>query len=866
MRRSAAESLRFLGKDIGGCGSNRHCQPHRVKGYTMKYVALLLGTLLFSSSHVCAEPVLSPDTVKAWSIVCAPQATEPEHYAAEEFQTLFKEMSGVELPLVEAVEKGAAAVFVGPDAAAASGLVEARSDFKEEELRVLVSEKGICIDGGRPRGTLYGVYEFFEEVCGARFLTQDHTWFPAEVKMPLGQRSYNPVFSFRWSYYGENLRNPPWGARLRNNTLGGKAKFGGRTGYRLVSHNVAYLLPPATYGKEHPEYYALVDGQRKLEMGGGGPQLCVTNPEVLKLVVQAVRDEILKNPDAKNINIAQMDNGSFCTCENCAAIDAREESHAGAMLSFVNAVAEQIEQTNPEVLISTYAYQYTRKPPKTLRARPNVMIQLCSIECCDFHAIDDPACSLNRSFCEDTATWKQKCDHIFIWHYNTNFRGYELPFPNFRSIGRSVKYFADNNGQGVFMQAAGNGFSSELSDLRNYVMSRCLWKPGRDSWQEMEAFCRMHYAEAAQPILDYLAYYHDLVDKEKVHPTCFPTEASLAINPESARRILEYFQQAMALAQSEAVKTRVEKASICAYRALLSAVQMRLVFEGDKCRLDLEGLPPDLLEIYAGLCAKYQVAMEGEEITVDQYLEASRKLHAGLEAVRLENEFWRVILLPEQSGKLVEMTYKPTGRNVVAAIRALDRFRFEEWLRQGEGPSSQNIVPFTVGHDATTAMLTLKTADGSQLQRRVALEGEAIRFDAEFTAGAPRTFDYTIHTEYDSGSRTDDPAVVAAYVKAPEWIQANTRWKEAIPDDAESQLIAESSGGGAFAFFNHEAGFGVEQRFHPQACDRLSFFWSPSRQQVNLELFSKLVPLETGQRARFSYEVRYLKEAPPTEE
>ncbi|MBI4582957.1 MAG: DUF4838 domain-containing protein, partial [Planctomycetes bacterium] len=90
----------------------------------------------------------------------------------------------------------------------------------------------------------------------------------------------------------------------------------------------------------------------------------------------AVLEEIKKNPTDRNINIAQMDNDSYCTCPRCAALDEREESHAGATLALVNAVAERIEKLHPEVLISTYAYAYTRKPPRTLKPRRNVMIQL----------------------------------------------------------------------------------------------------------------------------------------------------------------------------------------------------------------------------------------------------------------------------------------------------------------------------------------------------------------------------------------------------------------------------------------------------------------------------------------------------------
>ena len=146
------------------------------------------------------------------------------------------------------------------------------------------------------------------------------------------------------------------------------------------------------------------------------------------------------------------------------------------------------------------------------------------------------------------------------------------------------------------------GFPPNLSDLRNYVMARCLWQPGRDSWKETEEFCRLHYREAAQPILDYLAYFHDRVGAAGVHPTCFPTESSLTIDQESARRIFAYFQKALGLAKSEAVRSRVEKASLCAYRAAISGSSMHLVYDRGVCRPDFAGLEPNLLDRYTKLC------------------------------------------------------------------------------------------------------------------------------------------------------------------------------------------------------------------------------------------------------------------------
>jgi len=830
----------------------------------MQTSLLILALTTLTATAMGAESI-TPGAMMSWKIVCATAATPSEKYAATEFQRLFKEMGGKELPLVEAADASDGAIFIGPDAVLGSGQPTDRRALDEEALRIRVTPNAVCIDGGRPRGTLYGVYEFYEELCGVRFLTFDHTYFPpdaAQRTIPAGVLVVNPTFVFRWSYYGETSRYPDFAARLRVNTVSDDPKLGGRTGYRLVNHNVAYLVPPAKWGKEHPEYFALVNGQRKLEEGGGGPQLCMSNPELVGVVVEAVLEEIKKNPTARNINIAQMDNDSYCTCPNCAAIDALEESHAGATLAFVNAVAERVEKSHPEVFLSTFAYQYTRRPPKNIKPRPNVMIQLCSIECCDFHAIEDPSCPLNRAFCADLAGWKKIVNHVFIWHYNTNFKGYVLPFPNLRSIGPSVAYFANNNGKGVFMQAAGNGFSTELSDLRNYVMARCLWKPGRDSWKEAEEFCRLHYAESAGPILAYLKWYHDLVDSFGVHPTCFPTESSLCISPESARRIMGYFRDALALAKSGAVKTRVEKASLCAYRAAVSASSMKLTYRDGRCYPDLSEYSGDLLDQYAALCQRFGATMDDEMLPTARYLDLMRSLHAGLKAVELENEFWRLMVVPESNGKVVEMTYKPTRRNIARAPRGFNRFRHEEWIKQGDGPRSDNILAFDAQTEPQRVRLALTTKDGARLERSIALVGDAVRFETRLTAEAPRPFEVLVHPEYDTASMSADSDILGIYVKKPDWMQANGKETAALHEDQQRSMVKDAVGGGAYAYFNHQAKFGVEQRFDSSQFSALGLFWDPSRQQINLEMTSKVLSLTRGQSAGYAYEVRYLKNAP----
>jgi len=512
--------------------------------------------------------------MKDWDIIASPDAIPAERYAAEEFQRLFGQATGIQLPIRYHAVKSTHHVYIGPSVALGkSGLSLDTAAMGEEELRIVVERNRIGIAGGRPRGTLYGVYQFLTGALGVRFLTYDHTHVPdtSTVQIPCGVFSYNPPFSFRWSHYRENTEHPEFATRLWVNTVTSDARLGGKTGRSLIGHSFHWLVPFGEYGEDHPEYYALVDGKRDTNTRGSGPQLCVTNPDVIQVAAESAIRYLDEHPSARNVSVSQADTDRYCRCEACEAINQREGTPMGAQLAFVNAVAERVEKAHPNVKSGTLAYWYTRKPPVTIRPLPNVQIQLCSIECCTLHAIDDPNCPRNQEFCQDLAEWQEICDDIWVWNYNTNFHYYDLPFPNLRSIGPNVRYFLRNNVKGLFMQANGNGLSGELADLRNYFIARLIWNPGLDDQAVLEEFARLHYQSAAGPILDCIKMFHDNAEQSGVHPNCFPSPDDVGLRPEIARRMLDSFEQALHLAENEMVRARVEKASICAYRAMIEA-------------------------------------------------------------------------------------------------------------------------------------------------------------------------------------------------------------------------------------------------------------------------------------------------------
>jgi hypothetical protein len=219
--------------------------------------------------------------------------------------------------------------------------------------------------------------------------------------------------------------------------------------------------------------------------------------------------------------------------------------------------------------------------------------------------------------------------------------------------------------------------------------------------------------------------------------------------------------------------------------------------------------------------------------------------------------------LPESNGKIVQMTYKPTGRNIIHALRAFNRFRYEVWVKQGEGPTLENILPFEAQADPQSVRLTLTTKDGARLERAISLAGQAVRFETSLTAAAPRPFDVLEHPEYDAATTAaTDPAALGIYFKKPGWIQANRTWNKAMTGEQYDALVKDALAGGAVAYFNFAAKFGVEERFDPEQFRAVGLYLSGSRQQINLELAPKSVGLEKGGRASYAYEVRYLQQPP----
>ena len=222
----------------------------------------------------------------------------------------------------------------------------------------------------------------------------------------------------------------------------------------------------------------------------------MSNPEVVKIVADSVKLVLKGNPNAQIISVSQNDSVPCCSCAKCKALADAEGSLAGPLLTFVNAVADEVGKDYPKVKISTLAYLDTFMPPKTVRPHKNVAIQLCT----DSHAWAEPFLTIEETerFQTGMKAWAAMGADINIWDYTCNFSNYAGPMPNWQVVTDSIRFFVSHNAKGVMLQ--GNYQTPGTADgyMRCWVWAKQLWDPSLDTRELMKDFVFGYYGKAAQ--------------------------------------------------------------------------------------------------------------------------------------------------------------------------------------------------------------------------------------------------------------------------------------------------------------------------------------------------------------------------------
>jgi hypothetical protein len=464
-------------------------------------VLLLIGTACLKVRPVTQQQglVLAQNGRSGYQIVIGQNASDIDRRAAEELQKYLEMISRARIPVVTddtaALPKE---ILIGRnERLKRTGLETSLETLEDDGFLLKTVGQRMVLIGGRDKGTLYGVYAFLEDYLGCRKYSASVSLVPKRdvIEIKPIDRVDIPFFRYREVHMPEAFDDEYADWHGLDNRAVQKRLWG------LWVHTFDDFLPPEKYFKDHPDYFSEVNGAR---MADG--QLCLTNPDVFRIIVDGLRRRIQENPGPRYWSVSQNDTFYPCQCRSCLAQDERFGGPSGTLLDFVNRVAREF----PDKIISTLAYQYSRSAPVNVKPEKNVNIMLCTIECNRSRplALDETS----AAFVKDITDWGRLTDNIILWDYVVQFRNYCDPFPNLRVLQPNIQFFAAHNVRMIFEQGSGAS-RSEFQELRAYLIAKLLWNPRADVGAIIKDFTDGYYGPAAPMIRSYIQLLHDSLEK-----------------------------------------------------------------------------------------------------------------------------------------------------------------------------------------------------------------------------------------------------------------------------------------------------------------------------------------------------------------
>ena len=356
---------------------------------------------------------------------------------------------------------------------------------------------GMTIKGGNGRGVLYAVYRFLEQYAGFRYFTPDIETFTAgDVIIPEGiVMEYTPVMAvarrLTWYYTG---RDADW--CVKNGISGCDTTLDEIHGEPSLNYGSYFVHTIATLAGTTYPYPVYASNP------------CLTDPDIFDTVLANVRKALEANPAMNIISVSQTDVESSCHCPNCTKLEEENGgNYSGVWITFVNKIAEALEEDYPNLIIDTLAYKETQSAPTQVKPHKNVCVRLCSITCCFTHALSDETCAKNKKFHDDIVAWGKICDNIHVWDYTTNFHYYISTFANLFTIRENMKFYAENNVVSMFPQGNSQGWSGEFGELRSYLLAKLMWNPYMSEEEyntHINEFLEAYYGEGWEYIRQYI--------------------------------------------------------------------------------------------------------------------------------------------------------------------------------------------------------------------------------------------------------------------------------------------------------------------------------------------------------------------------
>ena len=303
----------------------------------------------------------------------------------------------------------------------------------------------------------------------------------------------------------------------------------------------------------------------------------------------------------KFLDVAHGDNSNWCKCKDCQKMYIAEGTHAAEVLTWINKLSEELEDTYSGLYYGIFAYEMTKKPPKTIRPNKHIYITFCYDRSCSSHPLDGSRCTTmsnwgkdhdNPALCSQLETWLSFTKNIYVWYYGLHDVFTTMSF--IHTVRDDIKYLHDVGVKGIYWEAHEAGFSANW--VGYCLHSELIWNVDMSDEEYdaiLDRLLRTFYGDAAEIMKEYIAELSVIYE----HGPCVACWAALTeggwrstnlnddLYAERFDALFDLIESAIVLADSFAEQRRLEMISCsCIYLGSLCSYPTAKA-AGDEARI-----------------------------------------------------------------------------------------------------------------------------------------------------------------------------------------------------------------------------------------------------------------------------------------
>ncbi|WP_298740352.1 DUF4838 domain-containing protein [uncultured Chitinophaga sp.] len=467
----------------------------------MRHLCTMLSILLMGCNSINGQNLaLVQSNKSAYQIVIPAQASKVEQTAATELQKYFSKATGVQLPIKnEGQSASRNAIYIGGTKETKQKRITA--GVTNDGFAIRARNGSLYIAGEMKRGTLYGVYSFLEKFLHINYYTPGAMNIPKTDNVTVPGNTdivENPVFKIRDNFSSIAYDDLYMDWHKITHIMENK-----NTDWGLFGHSSFWLVPPATFYKQHPEYYSVVNGKRTPS------QLCFSNKAIRQIIIDGLRKRMQQKPNAEYWMVGQEDEGIFCQCDQCQAAYKKYGAKSGLLLEAINDVAKVF----PDKTIATFAFRETIQPPSNIKPAANVLIVYAPSK--TTRELSFEKNPHNKIYADYMRQWGNLTNrNLFVWDYYANYQDVLAPYPNLQTFSENFRFYEKSGVKYVLAQGI-NQAGGDMKELKTFVLSKLLWKPNLNQDSLVNDFCNGFYGPASGAILNYINTMRTNLFKEK---------------------------------------------------------------------------------------------------------------------------------------------------------------------------------------------------------------------------------------------------------------------------------------------------------------------------------------------------------------